>query len=95
VNTHIIEGQSRSWFFDAQICVAYAEEVAEIIAAVEKPISRVVITEVHLDHWFGLEVLARGFPVDTNAIDSTLMQPIMKRSCDDGKAVVKLRQTRA
>jgi phosphoribosyl 1,2-cyclic phosphodiesterase len=54
-----------------------------------------VITEVHLDHWFGLEVLARGFPVDTNAIDSTLMQPIMKRSCDDGKAVVKLRQTRA
>jgi glyoxylase-like metal-dependent hydrolase (beta-lactamase superfamily II) len=90
-----LRARASSWFFDAQICVAYAEEAAEIIAAVEKPISRVVITEVHLDHWFGLDVLARRFPVDTNAIDITLMQPIMKRSCDDGEAVVKLRQTRA
>ncbi len=47
--------------------VVYAEEAAEIIAAIEKPISRVVITEVHLDHWFGLDVLARLLPFSSAA----------------------------
>jgi len=62
VNTHIVEGPSRLVVFDAQFLRPYALEAADIIDAIGKPVARIIITEVHPDHWAGAGVLHERFP---------------------------------
>lgn len=62
VNTHVVEGPSRLVVFDTQFLQPYAREAAEIIDAIGKPVERIIITELHPDHWFGAGVLHERFP---------------------------------
>lgn len=61
-NTQIIEGPSKLVVFDGQLFLPYAEEVAGYVAALGKPIDRIVLSHIHLDHWSGLSVFAERFP---------------------------------
>lgn len=62
VNTHVVEGPRRLVVFDAQFLRPYADEAADMIEAIGKPVERIIITEVHPDHWFGAGVLHERFP---------------------------------
>lgn len=62
VNTHVVEGPSRLVVFDTQFLRPYALEAADMIEAIGKPVARIIITELHPDHWAGAGVLNERFP---------------------------------
>lgn len=62
VHSVIIEGPSELVLFDAQFLLVYAAEVADYIASLGKPLSRMIISHVHPDHWSGLAIIASRFP---------------------------------
>jgi len=62
VNTHVVEGSRRLVVFDTQFLRPYANEAADMIEAIGKAVERIIITEVHPDHWFGAGVLHKRFP---------------------------------
>ena len=61
-NTQIVEGPTKLIVFDGQFFLPYAEEAATYIEGLAKPVDRVVLSHIHLDHWSGLPVLAKRFP---------------------------------
>jgi len=62
VNTQIVETPRSVVIFDAQLREGYAAEVAAYVARLNKPVSRIVISHGHRDHWSGLGVLHQRFP---------------------------------
>jgi glyoxylase-like metal-dependent hydrolase (beta-lactamase superfamily II) len=61
-NTQIVEGPTKLIVFDGQFFLPYAEEAATYIEGLAKPVDRIVLSHIHLDHWSGLPVLAKRFP---------------------------------
>jgi glyoxylase-like metal-dependent hydrolase (beta-lactamase superfamily II) len=61
-NTVIVEGPGKLVIFDAQFFLPYAREAAACALALGKPVERIVLSHIHLDHWSGLGVLADQFP---------------------------------
>jgi hypothetical protein len=61
-NTQIVEGPTKLIVFDGQFFLPYAEESATYIESLAKPVDRIVLSHIHLDHWSGLPVLAKRFP---------------------------------
>jgi glyoxylase-like metal-dependent hydrolase (beta-lactamase superfamily II) len=62
VNSHIIETTSELTVIDAQLALPYAEEVADVLRGLGKPVARIIISHGHPDHYSGLQVLAAAFP---------------------------------
>lgn len=62
VNTQIVETPHQVVIFDAQFREGYAGEVAAYVEALGKPVSRIVVSHGHRDHWSGLGVLHQRFP---------------------------------
>lgn len=62
VNTQVIEGPTRLVVFDAQFFLPYAQEVADYIKTLDKPVERIILSHGHPDHWAGLEALTRQLP---------------------------------
>jgi len=62
VGTQIVEGPTQLIVFDGQLLKPYAEEVARLAAGLGKPVSRIIVSHAHPDHWSGLEVLTARFP---------------------------------
>jgi glyoxylase-like metal-dependent hydrolase (beta-lactamase superfamily II) len=61
-NMQIVEGPTKLIVFDGQFFLPYAEEAATYIEGLAKPVDRIVLSHIHLDHWSGLPVLAKRFP---------------------------------
>jgi glyoxylase-like metal-dependent hydrolase (beta-lactamase superfamily II) len=61
-NTQIVEGPTKLIVFDGQFFLPYADEAATYIEGLAKPVDRIVLSHIHLDHWSGLPVLAKRFP---------------------------------
>jgi glyoxylase-like metal-dependent hydrolase (beta-lactamase superfamily II) len=61
-NTQIVEGPNRLVIFDGQFFLPYAREVARYMATLGKPVDRIVLSHIHLDHWSGLSVLTEHYP---------------------------------
>ena len=61
-NTPIIEGPRRLIIFDGQFFLRYAREAAAFARSLGKPVDRIVLSHIHLDHWSGLGVFAEQFP---------------------------------
>ena len=62
VNTQIVEGPTRLIIFDAQYFLPHAAEAATYAKSLGKPVERIILSHVHLDHWSGLEAFLRQFP---------------------------------
>jgi glyoxylase-like metal-dependent hydrolase (beta-lactamase superfamily II) len=61
-NTPIVEGPNKLIIFDGQFFLPYAREVAIYAKSLEKPVERIVLSHIHLDHWSGLSALSARFP---------------------------------
>src|SRR5690606_3891424 len=48
--------------FDAVFHTRHAEDLADYIAGLGKPVNRIVLSHIHPDHWSGLSVLHQRFP---------------------------------
>src|SRR6201996_194416 len=62
VNSQIVEGPTEVVIFDGQLLLPYAEEVAEYAAQRRKPVTHIIVSHAHPDHWSGLQVLTERFP---------------------------------
>lgn len=62
VTSQILEGPHQLVVFDAQLLTSYAEELADYIVSLGKPVERIVISHAHPDHWAGLGVLVARLP---------------------------------
>ena len=62
VNTQIVEGPTRLIIFDAQYFLPHAAEAATYARSLGKPVDRIILSHVHLDHWSGVEAFSRQFP---------------------------------
>ena len=62
VNSQIVEGPTEVVIFDGQLLLPYAEEVAEYAAQLRKPVTHIIVSHAHPDHWSGLQVLTERFP---------------------------------
>src|SRR5262245_18767147 len=61
-NTSIIEGTNNLVICDGQFHLPYAKEAAVYAKSLAKPVGRIILSHIHLDHWSGLSVLAEHFP---------------------------------
>lgn len=61
-NTQIVERPTKLIIFDAQYFLTYAAEAAAYASSLKKPVERIVLSHVHLDHWSGLPLLSSQFP---------------------------------
>lgn len=61
-NTPIVEGPNQLIIFDGQFFLPYAREAAGYAASLRKPVERIVLSHIHLDHWSGLSVISSQFP---------------------------------
>ena len=61
-NTPIVEGPNQLVIFDGQFFLPYAKEAARYAASLRKPVERIVLSHIHLDHWSGLSVISAQFP---------------------------------
>jgi len=61
-NSVIIEGTHEVMLVDAQLTKTNAERVLQEIKATKKPLSIIVITHEHADHFLGLEVFRQAYP---------------------------------
>lgn len=62
VATQIVEGPASIVIFDCQLLDDYAEEAAQFVRRLGKPVDRIVVSHAHPDHWAGLGVFTRHFP---------------------------------
>ncbi|WP_413873881.1 MBL fold metallo-hydrolase [Albidovulum sp.] len=62
VASQIVETTAGLVVFDAVFHTAHAEELANYIAGLGKPVNRIVLSHIHPDHWSGLGVLHARFP---------------------------------
>jgi len=71
VNTHIVETPTELTVIDAQLALPFAQEVVNVIRALNKPVARFVISHGHPDHFSGMQVLDEAFPgTDVYALQS-------------------------
>ena len=61
-NTPIVEGPNKLIIFDSQFFLPYAKEAADYASSLGKPVERIVLSHIHLDHWSGLSVFSPQFP---------------------------------
>jgi len=61
-NAVIVEGPNKLIIFDAQFFLPYAAELAAYANSLKKPVDRIVLSHIHLDHWSGLSILFAEFP---------------------------------
>jgi glyoxylase-like metal-dependent hydrolase (beta-lactamase superfamily II) len=61
-NTPIVEGPNKLIVFDAQFFLPYAREAASYAKSLNKPVERIILSHIHLDHWSGLSILSEQFP---------------------------------
>ena len=61
-NTPIVEGPNKLIIFDGQVFLPYAREAALYAKSLKKPVERIVLSHIHLDHWSGLSILSAQFP---------------------------------
>ena len=61
-NTPIIEGPDSLIIFDGQFFLPHAREAGAYAATLDKPVERIILSHIHLDHWSGLGILADQFP---------------------------------
>src|SRR5262249_13077672 len=61
-NTPIVEGPNKLIIFDGQFFLPYAREAALYAKSLNKPVERIVLSHIHLDHWSGLSILSAQFP---------------------------------
>lgn len=62
VSTQIVEGPTSLIAFDGQLLDSYAEQSADYIASLGKPVDRFIVSHAHPDHWAGMQTMARRFP---------------------------------
>ena len=62
VASQIVETADGLVVFDAVFHTSHAEELADYIAGLGKPVNRIVLSHIHPDHWSGLGVLHARFP---------------------------------
>src|SRR5262245_49703355 len=62
VNTPIVEGPTKLIIFDGQFFLPHAEEAAAYAKALAKPVDRIILSHIHLDHWGGLSAMTEHFP---------------------------------
>src|SRR5260370_2029832 len=58
----MIEGPTAVVFFDGQLLLPYAGEVASYVQTIGKPVDRIILSHAHTDPWSGLQVLTKRFP---------------------------------
>src|SRR5690606_22531175 len=62
VTSQIVETGDGLVVFDAVFHTKHAEDLADYIAGLGKPVNRIVLSHIHPDHWSGLSVLHQRFP---------------------------------
>lgn len=62
VTSQIVETNVGLVVFDAVFHLKHAEDLADYIAGLGKPVNRIVLSHIHPDHWSGLSVLHARFP---------------------------------
>lgn len=62
VHSTIIEGPTKLVMFDSQLFLNYAEELADYVESLGKPLDRIIISHGHPDHWGGLYAISPRFP---------------------------------
>jgi glyoxylase-like metal-dependent hydrolase (beta-lactamase superfamily II) len=62
VNTQIVEGPNNLIIFDGQLFLPNARAAAIYANSLAKPVERIILSHIHLDHWGGLSVFAEHFP---------------------------------
>ena len=62
VNTLIVEGPTKLIIFDGQFSLPHAEEAAAYAKGLAKPVDRIILSHIHLDHWGGLSAMTEHFP---------------------------------
>ena len=62
VNTPIVEGPTKLIIFDGQFFLPHAEEAAAYAKGLAKPVDRIILSHIHLDHWGGLSAMTEHFP---------------------------------
>lgn len=62
VNTPIVEGPAKLVIFDGQFFLPHAEEAAAYAKSLGKPVDRIILSHVHLDHWGGLSAMTERLP---------------------------------
>ncbi|HWJ87693.1 MAG TPA: MBL fold metallo-hydrolase [Pelagibacterium sp.] len=62
VTSQIVETDDGLVVFDAVFHTRHAEDLADYIAGLGKPVNRIVLSHIHPDHWSGLSVLHQRFP---------------------------------
>ena len=62
VNSYLIEGADSVAVIDAQRSLSSAKKLLGIIEQIQKPVSAIVLTHPHPDHFGGLPVLTKAYP---------------------------------
>jgi glyoxylase-like metal-dependent hydrolase (beta-lactamase superfamily II) len=62
VNSFLIEGARSVILVDAQFVLSEARKVADMIAALAKPLAGIIITHPHPDHYNGLATILERYP---------------------------------
>jgi glyoxylase-like metal-dependent hydrolase (beta-lactamase superfamily II) len=71
VNSHLVETADDLTIIDAQAALPLAQEVVDLARGIGKPVTRLILTHAHPDHFSGLQVLAEAFPdADLYALQS-------------------------
>ena len=73
VDSAIIIGEERAVLIDAQLNVANASHLADVIAATGRTLETICITHVHPDHHLGLATIMKRFP-DARPVAHPLVQ---------------------
>lgn len=61
-NAYLIEGAQSCALVDAHLNIDEARDLAALVATIRKPVTSIVITHPHPDHYLGLEHLGPLFP---------------------------------
>lgn len=61
-NTYLIEGPQSCTLIDAHLNIDEARDLAALVGTIRKPVTSIVITHPHPDHYLGLEYLGPLFP---------------------------------
>lgn len=88
VHSVIIEGPIRLVLFDCQFFLRYATEVADYIDGLKKPLDRVIISDIHPDHWSGLDVVSKRFA----NVPVFALQSVKTYIAENGGKIITARQ---
>ncbi len=79
VDSTLILGETKAMLVDAQINVANATRLADLIAATGRELETIWITHYHPDHLLGLAVLMDRFP-NAKPLTHTAIRPVMEQT---------------